>query len=92
MTERLTLMATTSKLPINLRDLLYQRTVESERIEYKAGWNPDDCMDAGGRATQDAKAESILHSICAFANDFHSLGNNDTPTYKVNYLCHEKMQ
>ena len=30
-----------SKLPINLTDLLYQRTVEDDRIEYKAGWNPD---------------------------------------------------
>jgi ATP-dependent DNA helicase RecG len=28
-------------LPINLDDLLRQRTVEGERIEYKAGWNPD---------------------------------------------------
>jgi hypothetical protein len=32
---------TNSKLPINLNDLLRQRTVEGERIEYKAGWNPD---------------------------------------------------
>jgi len=47
-----------TKLPINLDSLLHQRTVEGERIEYKAGWNP----------------ESILHSICAFANDFHNLG------------------
>ncbi|WP_334107526.1 RNA-binding domain-containing protein, partial [Methylobacillus sp.] len=46
------------KLPINLDNLLHQRTVESERVEYKAGWNP----------------ESILHSLCAFANDFHNLG------------------
>jgi predicted HTH transcriptional regulator len=46
------------KLPINLNDLLHQRTIESERIEYKAGWNP----------------EAVLHSICAFANDFHNLG------------------
>lgn len=30
-----------SKLPINLEALLRQRTVEGERIEYKAGWNPD---------------------------------------------------
>ena len=30
----------TSKLPINLADLLRQRTDEGERIEYKAGWNP----------------------------------------------------
>lgn len=27
-----------TKLPINLTDLLRQRTVEGERIEYKAGW------------------------------------------------------
>lgn len=48
----------TTKLPINLADLLRQRTVEGERIEYKAGWNP----------------ESVLHTMCAFANDFHNLG------------------
>ena len=46
------------KLPINIDHLLRQRTVEGERIEYKAGWNP----------------ESVLHAICAFANDFHNLG------------------
>jgi ATP-dependent DNA helicase RecG len=46
------------KLPINLQDLLRQRTVEGERIEYKAGWNPD----------------PILRTICAFANDFENLG------------------
>jgi ATP-dependent DNA helicase RecG len=51
-------MRTVSKLPINLADLLRQRTVEGDRIEYKAGWNP----------------ESVLHSLCAFANDFHNLG------------------
>lgn len=48
----------TPKLPINIDDLLHHRTVESERIEYKEGWNP----------------ESILHTLCAFANDFHNLG------------------
>lgn len=48
----------TSKLPINLADLLRQRTVEGDRIEYKAGWN----------------LESVLHTLCAFANDFHNLG------------------
>jgi len=47
----------TSKLHINLEDLLRQRTVEGERIEYKAGWNPD----------------PILRTICAFANDFENL-------------------
>lgn len=47
-----------SKLPINLHDLLRQRTVEGERIEYKAGWNPD----------------PIIRTVCAFANDFENLG------------------
>ena len=46
------------KLPINLNDLLRQRTVEGERIEYKAGWNPD----------------PIIRTVCAFANDFENLG------------------
>jgi len=48
----------TSKLPINLKDLLHQRKVEGERIEYKTGWNPD----------------SIMRTLCAFANDFENLG------------------
>ena len=47
-----------SKLPINLEDLLRQRTVEQDRIEYKAGWNPD----------------AIIRTLCAFANDFENLG------------------
>ena len=45
-------------LPINIDRLLRQRTIESERVEYKAGWNP----------------ESVLHTLGAFANDFHNLG------------------
>lgn len=48
----------TSKLPINLADLLRQRAVEGDRIEYKAGWNPD----------------AIVRTLCAFANDFENLG------------------
>lgn len=47
-----------NKLPININDLLKQRTIESERIEYKTDWNP----------------ESVMHTLCAFANDFHNLG------------------
>ncbi len=46
------------KLPINLDDLLHQRKVEGDRIEYKAGWNPD----------------PIIRTIGAFANDFENLG------------------
>lgn len=45
-------------LPINLTDLLNKQKIESNRIEFKKGWNP----------------ESIYHSICAFANDFDDLG------------------
>ena len=48
----------TGKLPINIKHLLRQRTIEGERVEYKAGWNP----------------LRVLHTICAFANDFHNLG------------------
>jgi len=47
-----------SSLPINLGDLLHQRTVEGARIEYKAGWNPD----------------PTIRTLCAFANDFENLG------------------
>ena len=46
------------KLPININDLLIGRTVEWERLEFKAGWNP----------------KAVLHTMCAFANDFHNLG------------------
>lgn len=45
-------------LPININDLLQGTPVEWERLEFKAGWNPED----------------VLHTICAFANDFHNLG------------------
>lgn len=40
-------------LPVNVEDLLNKNKVESTRIEFKEGWNPD----------------SIYRSICAFAND-----------------------
>ena len=60
-----------NKLPINIYNLLRKRTIESERIEYKAGWNP----------------ASVLHSLCAFANDFHNLGGGyvDSKTVLVLY-------
>ena len=47
-----------SQLPIRIEDLLHARVVEVERIEFKAGWNPD----------------PILRTLCAFANDFENLG------------------
>ena len=48
-------------LSINLDDLLHCRGVESERVEFKASWDP--------RAT----GPQALRTICAFANDYHNL-------------------
>lgn len=45
-------------LPIDINALLSGSLVESERMELKEGWNP----------------ESVRHTRCAFANDFHNLG------------------
>lgn len=45
-------------LPINIEDLLNKRKVESNRIEFKKGWNPD----------------KIYHTICAFATDIDNTG------------------
>lgn len=45
-------------LPINLKELLSGRLVESERLELKEGWNP----------------EAVVRTLCAFANDFHNWG------------------
>ena len=44
------------ELEISVEDLLNKRKIESDRIEFKAGWNPDD----------------IYHSVCAFANDYNN--------------------
>ena len=51
----------TSILPINLDDLLHCRGVESERVEFKASWDPD------------TTGYQVLRTICAFANDYHNL-------------------
>jgi ATP-dependent DNA helicase RecG len=48
-------------LPINIENLLRYRGVESARVELKRSWN------TGPTALQ------VLHSICAFANDFQNL-------------------
>ena len=45
-------------LPVNINELINGRTVEWERIEFKKGWNP----------------VAVLHTICAFANDFNNWG------------------
>jgi ATP-dependent DNA helicase RecG len=45
-------------LPINIEHLLSANKVESSRVEFKAGWNPD----------------AIYRTVCAFANDFDNIG------------------
>lgn len=50
-----------SILPINVRDLLHCRGVESARVEFKAEWD---------EATTGAQ---IIRTLCAFANDFQNL-------------------
>lgn len=44
------------ELEIGVENLLNKRKIESDRIEFKTGWNPDD----------------IYHSVCAFANDYNN--------------------
>ena len=45
-------------LPVNIHKVLQGLPVEWERLEFKRGWNP----------------EAVLHTLCAFTNDFHNLG------------------
>lgn len=45
-------------LPINIEDLLNKNRIESDRIEFKEGWNP----------------VAVYHSVCAFANDIDNIG------------------
>ena len=44
----------------DINDLLKKRKVESDRIEFKKGWNPT----------------AIYRSICAFANDIEDIGGD----------------
>lgn len=47
-------------LPLNVDDLLHLRVIEDTRIEFKAAWN-------------EKIKESVLRTICAFANDILNL-------------------
>ena len=49
-----------SGLPVSLEDLIHAKSVEDNRREFKAAWNP---------ATQAA----VVRTICAFANDLLNL-------------------
>ena len=51
---------TESSLPFALDDLLHHRTIEGNRVEFKAGWD-------------DLISESVVRTACAFANDLLNL-------------------
>ncbi|WP_165247254.1 AlbA family DNA-binding domain-containing protein [Adlercreutzia sp. ZJ141] len=45
-------------IPANIDDLINRRVVESNRIEFKSGFNPN----------------PVVHTICGFANDIDNIG------------------
>ena len=45
-------------LPISIKNIIKGSSIESSRLEYIEGWDPD----------------SVLHTICAFANDIEEYG------------------
>lgn len=62
-------------IPVNIEDLINRHVVESTRIEFKSGFNPNE----------------LIHSICTFANDIDNLGggniivegNESSPVFPV---------
>lgn len=72
-------------IPLKIETLLEGRVVEHDRVEYKTGWNPND----------------IIHSICAFANDFDNTNggyivigvkeNNGMPVFPLEGIEKEKL-
>lgn len=64
-------------IPVNIEDLINQRIVESNRIEFKSDYNP----------------APVIRSVCAFANDIDNMGGgyiilgveeeNGTPKFPV---------
>lgn len=72
-------------IPVNIDDLINKRIVESNRIEFKADYNP----------------EPILHSICAFANDIDNMGGgyiivgveeeNGAPVFPIKGIAKERI-
>lgn len=44
-------------IPINIDELLDGTIIEDNRIEFKSDWDP----------------EKVLHTICAFANDYDNI-------------------
>lgn len=61
-------------LPVDINKVLQGRHVEWERLEFKSGWNP----------------EAVLHTLCAFANDFHNLGGGYVSYFSAHLLAVSK--
>lgn len=72
-------------MPINIKNLINFRVMESNRVEFISGWN----------------STPIIHSICAFANDIDNVGgdyivvgvveNNGTPVIPVKGIPQERV-
>ena len=72
-------------MPINIKNLINFRVMESNRVEFISGWNPT----------------PIIHSICAFANDVDNAGgsyivvgveeNDGTPVLPVKGIPQERV-
>ena len=72
-------------MPINIKNLINFRVMESNRVEFISGWNPT----------------PIIHSICAFANDIDNVGggyivvgveeNDGTPVLPVKGIPQERV-
>lgn len=72
-------------MPINIKNLINCRVIESNRVEFISGWNPN----------------PIIHSICAFANDIDNVGggyivvgveeNDGTPVLPVKGIPQERV-
>lgn len=72
-------------LPTNIKNILNDKIVESVRLELKESWNP----------------ESILHTICAFANDINNFSGgyivigideeNGKPAYPIKGLSNDEI-
>ena len=61
-------------LAININNLLNKQKIESNRIEFKKGWNPG----------------SIYHSICAFAIPIHEGGGESSETDLLGSKTHNE--
>ena len=59
-----TWMATLSRIPLSVQDLLCVQGGEVEKVEFKKAWHNK--RESGPRGTY----WQVLHTICAFANDF----------------------